>query len=317
MKGPYDQLAEAYSHQPGMSSNKFILTMTWPPPPAKANLTLPRPLTLEDWKEHIIIPQIMADFDKKKKKKKIPLMSLLPYAWPLVMLSVVLGTLIFYGLPHTMKREKDGEEGLPTQEEFFASLKEAVDVPTGDDQMCPVCQDDLKEPLLLPCKHLFCRPCILSWSETSGNDWCPQCHQRFFVQGSSSHELLVHITVVCKALLLLGSAILLGFDLYSLSKWCFVNFAVVQGPLWMRSYVLARREGRTHWWKKMSTGSWREDVMVFGCVLGMLFSVLMELEIMLEVWRGESTARRHGFMDDLVWWAWAIFRWEIPGASGA
>ncbi|KAL8599147.1 hypothetical protein ACOMHN_007863 [Nucella lapillus] len=41
---------------------------------------------------------------------------------------------------------------------------------------CPVCHDDFTEPKLLPCTHLVCRKCVVSWLEKGGNqNGCPLC----------------------------------------------------------------------------------------------------------------------------------------------
>ena len=41
---------------------------------------------------------------------------------------------------------------------------------------CPVCHEDFTDPKILPCGHLVCRKCVLSWLETAGNEGgCPLC----------------------------------------------------------------------------------------------------------------------------------------------
>ena len=41
---------------------------------------------------------------------------------------------------------------------------------------CPVCQEDYTEPKILPCAHLVCRNCVISWLGTKGGQGgCPKC----------------------------------------------------------------------------------------------------------------------------------------------
>ena len=45
-------------------------------------------------------------------------------------------------------------------------------------QECPVCHEDYVDPKILPCTHLLCQKCVLSWLETKGNQaGCPLCHR--------------------------------------------------------------------------------------------------------------------------------------------
>ncbi|KAL8621969.1 hypothetical protein ACOMHN_035497 [Nucella lapillus] len=41
---------------------------------------------------------------------------------------------------------------------------------------CPVCHEGFNEPKLLPCTHLVCRKCVVSWLEKGGDqNGCPLC----------------------------------------------------------------------------------------------------------------------------------------------
>ena len=41
---------------------------------------------------------------------------------------------------------------------------------------CPVCHEDYTEPKILPCAHLACRNCVISWLGTGGGQGgCPMC----------------------------------------------------------------------------------------------------------------------------------------------
>ena len=45
------------------------------------------------------------------------------------------------------------------------------DIP--EDYVCVCCQEILQIPCITPCKHSFCKKCILKWHSQSGN--CPIC----------------------------------------------------------------------------------------------------------------------------------------------
>ena len=41
---------------------------------------------------------------------------------------------------------------------------------------CPVCHEDYTEPKILPCTHLMCRNCVISWLGKGGHqEGCPLC----------------------------------------------------------------------------------------------------------------------------------------------
>ena len=43
-------------------------------------------------------------------------------------------------------------------------------------QLCPVCMGDPKDPLALPCGHIYCLACIRQWLGP-GQMYCPLCMQ--------------------------------------------------------------------------------------------------------------------------------------------
>jgi len=45
----------------------------------------------------------------------------------------------------------------------------------ADDNECPVCKDEYKDPRRLSCGHIFCRQCIESCMKKT----CPYCRQPF------------------------------------------------------------------------------------------------------------------------------------------
>lgn len=51
-------------------------------------------------------------------------------------------------------------------------------VVTVSPQECPICHKDYTDPKILPCTHLVCQKCVLSWLKTQGNQaGCPLCRQ--------------------------------------------------------------------------------------------------------------------------------------------
>ena len=45
----------------------------------------------------------------------------------------------------------------------------------ADDKECPVCHELFTDPKLLPCGHLLCRHCLISWLQTKAQAHCPLC----------------------------------------------------------------------------------------------------------------------------------------------
>ena len=43
----------------------------------------------------------------------------------------------------------------------------------ADDKECPVCHELFTDPKLLPCGHLLCRHCLISWLQSK--EHCPLC----------------------------------------------------------------------------------------------------------------------------------------------
>ena len=49
-------------------------------------------------------------------------------------------------------------------------------VPMTSENECPVCHEDYTEPKILPCAHLACRQCVISWlGKGGGQGGCPLC----------------------------------------------------------------------------------------------------------------------------------------------
>ena len=45
----------------------------------------------------------------------------------------------------------------------------------ADDKECPVCHELFTDPKLLPCGHLLCRHCLISWLRSKAEAHCPLC----------------------------------------------------------------------------------------------------------------------------------------------
>ena len=48
----------------------------------------------------------------------------------------------------------------------------------GVTEDCSVCLDDLKSPVITPCGHVFCRPCIERVLDTQKPPTCPLCRNQ-------------------------------------------------------------------------------------------------------------------------------------------
>lgn len=54
-------------------------------------------------------------------------------------------------------------------------LKSLIERVTAiEEKSCSICMDSLENPLLLPCSHLFCARCLISWMQMNRNT-CPSC----------------------------------------------------------------------------------------------------------------------------------------------
>jgi SNF2 family DNA or RNA helicase len=44
-----------------------------------------------------------------------------------------------------------------------------------EEKSCSICMDNYKNPILLPCTHVFCGECLVSWMQHRNNISCPEC----------------------------------------------------------------------------------------------------------------------------------------------
>jgi hypothetical protein len=61
---------------------------------------------------------------------------------------------------------------LARLEDKLKSLIERVSA--LEEKSCTICMDSYENPLLLPCNHIFCTPCIIRWMQHNHNT-CPTC----------------------------------------------------------------------------------------------------------------------------------------------
>ena len=59
------------------------------------------------------------------------------------------------------------------RDQYYGSLISKSDLA---DVQCPICQEDMDEPIQLHCKHVFCDECITSWFDR--HPTCPMCRAR-------------------------------------------------------------------------------------------------------------------------------------------
>ncbi|XP_062395836.1 uncharacterized protein LOC134084135 [Sardina pilchardus] len=114
-------------------------------------------------------------------------------------------------------RESVKKELIPGQNQFLspasppapppaaasAAAAEAAGVwwvsPLEDDLSCPVCCDIYTDPVVLPCSHSFCRPCLeRSWREDSVRQECLICRQKTSAHNPTPNRALRN---VCEAYL--------------------------------------------------------------------------------------------------------------------
>lgn len=66
-----------------------------------------------------------------------------------------------------------------TEQPSRVQYKDLLEKEPGDvaffEPSCSICLDDLTDPCIVTCRHVFCYECILQWSTVSGR--CPKCRQ--------------------------------------------------------------------------------------------------------------------------------------------
>ncbi|KAK5173468.1 uncharacterized protein LTR77_002149 [Saxophila tyrrhenica] len=65
---------------------------------------------------------------------------------------------------------------MSTRTTFLATGLTPTKTPLPEDVSdCPICASPYTEPVMLPCKHIFDRPCVEHWLTTHGRNICPMC----------------------------------------------------------------------------------------------------------------------------------------------
>lgn len=69
---------------------------------------------------------------------------------------------------------------LARLEDKLANLRERVS--QLSEKTCPICMDNYDNPIMLPCTHVFCGQCLLTWMRSGQHNGqgraCPQCRTR-------------------------------------------------------------------------------------------------------------------------------------------
>ncbi|CZT18196.1 uncharacterized protein RCC_04036 [Ramularia collo-cygni] len=61
----------------------------------------------------------------------------------------------------------------------LAPVTNTSDIPA---EGCSICTDPFKEPVALPCKHIFCKECIVEWLSLPVRNTCPFCREECFTR---------------------------------------------------------------------------------------------------------------------------------------
>lgn len=79
---------------------------------------------------------------------------------------------------HLEIHQDSKENKMKSIQEDIARLKERLQslidrVSMLSSKTCPICYDSYDHPIILPCMHIFCGKCFLSWGKT-----CPECRSK-------------------------------------------------------------------------------------------------------------------------------------------
>ncbi|PVD22012.1 hypothetical protein C0Q70_17815 [Pomacea canaliculata] len=63
----------------------------------------------------------------------------------------------------------------------------------SDEKECIVCTNHFTTPKILPCGHLLCRQCVISWMDSNPDAGCPLCRCPIVEPGHHSHRKPVNV----------------------------------------------------------------------------------------------------------------------------
>jgi hypothetical protein len=159
--------------------------------------------------------------------------------------------------------------GLPDRARFLSNLRHAssLDASEHDEDKCSICWDPLDQPVRSSCSHVNCRDCLLTWFDKVGDNCCPQCRRKLFVDNRRPEEMCIRISVVAYACILhiLLSFVVLGSlcwfcDRETISALLFITEAAWNYFIFTEVAQHIRQDGEG-WWRYLSHGLEADVVM--------------------------------------------------------
>lgn len=81
---------------------------------------------------------------------------------------------------------------MQNRSEFLAtSLVPVTNTSELPNDGCSVCTDPFQDPISLPCKHTFCKQCVVDWLNLPNRNTCPYCRHQCFtltIRGPAGRE---------------------------------------------------------------------------------------------------------------------------------
>lgn len=69
---------------------------------------------------------------------------------------------------------------MQNRTDFFATGLVPVTNTTELPDACSICTDPFGDPVSLPCKHIFCKHCVVDWLSLPNRNTCPYCRHTCF-----------------------------------------------------------------------------------------------------------------------------------------
>jgi hypothetical protein len=76
-----------------------------------------------------------------------------------------------------------------TDVKFNYKIKELSIIENTFENLCPICLTDIKNSVLLPCKHIFCYTCMEQWFCIKHN--CPLCRTKIILKEKTLSDFIV------------------------------------------------------------------------------------------------------------------------------